>query len=113
MLGRRNDIPDLLNIADYFILSSKYEGLPTVIMEAMACETFVISTNCSGSEEIMGDTGIRVPISDSTALAEGLLKAFNLSLKEIELNNLYARERIEKIFSLKKSIETWLEIYES
>lgn len=113
LLGRRNDIPDLLNLADYFILSSKYEGLPTVIMEAMACETFVISTNCSGSEEIMGDTGIRVPISDSTALAEGLLKAFNLSLKEIELNNLYARERIEKIFSLKKSIETWLEIYES
>lgn len=113
LLGRRNDIPDLLNLADYFILSSKYEGLPTVIMEAMACETFVISTNCSGSEEIMGDTGIRVPISDSAALAEGLLKAFNLSLKEIELNNLYARERIEKIFSLKKSIETWLEIYES
>ncbi|MBR7682431.1 glycosyltransferase [Acinetobacter nosocomialis] len=113
LLGRRNDIPDLLNLADYFILSSKYEGLPTVIMEAMACETFVISTNCSGSEEIMGDTGIRVPISDSATLAEGLLKAFNLSSNEIELNNLYARERIEKIFSLEKSIETWLEIYES
>ncbi|MEX8036417.1 glycosyltransferase [Acinetobacter baumannii] len=113
LLGRRNDIPDLLNIADYFILSSKYEGLPTVIMEAMACETFVISTNCSGVEEIMNDTGIMVAICDSEALAEGLIKAYNLSPKEIELNNLSARRRIEKIFSLEKSIETWLEIYES
>ncbi|MFX6686934.1 glycosyltransferase, partial [Acinetobacter baumannii] len=81
---------------------SKYEGLPTVIMEAMACETFVISTNCSGVEEIMNDTGIMVPICDSEALAEGLIKAYNLSPKEIELNNLSARRRIEKIFSLEK-----------
>ncbi|KQD23173.1 glycosyl transferase [Acinetobacter baumannii] len=113
LLGRRNDIAELMSIADYFILSSKYEGLPTVIMEAMACETFVISTNCSGVEEIMNDTGIMVPICDSEALAEGLIKAYNLSPKEIELNNLSARRRIEKIFSLEKSIETWLEIYES
>lgn len=113
LLGRRNDIPDLLNLADFFILSSKYEGLPTVIMEAMACETFVISTNCSGAKEIMGDTGIRVPIRDSDALAEGLIKVFNLSSQEIELNNLYARQRVEETFSLEKSIENWLGIYES
>lgn len=110
-LGVREDIPDLLNNSKFFISSSKYEGLPTVVIEAMACGCFVIATDCGGTAEIMGDTGILVPPQDSQALAQAMLKALNLTNEQIEANNKRARKRIEELFSLEKSVEKWLEIY--
>ena len=112
LLGRRNDIPALLNISDFFVLSSKYEGLPTVVMEAMACETYVIATDCGGSAEIMGDTGLLVAPQNSVQLAIGLEKSLNLSENDIQKNNYNARLRIEQLFSLETSVKKWLEIYE-
>ena len=111
LLGKRSDISSLLNKADYFILPSKHEGLPTVVIEAMACGTFVISTDCGGSAEIMGDTGILVPPENSKALAQALKEAVNKSPLEIKENNLRARQRVEELFSLEKSVENWLKIY--
>lgn len=111
LLGKRSDIPNLLNKADYFVLSSRHEGLPTVVIEAMACGTFVIATDCGGSAEIMGDTGILVPPQNSEALAEALNEAVNKTPLEIQENNLKARQRVEELFSLEKSVENWLKIY--
>ncbi|MCU4311793.1 glycosyltransferase [Acinetobacter variabilis] len=111
LLGKRSDIPDLLNAADFFVLPSKHEGLPTVVIEAMACGTFVIATDCGGSAEIMGDTGILVPPQNSEALAEALKEAVNKTPLEIQENNLKARQRVEELFSLEKSVENWLKIY--
>ena len=111
LLGKRSDIPSLLNKADYFILSSRHEGLPTVVIEAMACGTFVIATDCGGSAEIMGDTGILVPPQNSEALAQALNQAVNKTPLEIQENNLKARKRVDELFSLEKSVENWLKIY--
>lgn len=111
LLGRRDDIAELLSGADLFVLSSKYEGLPSVVIEAMACEAFVIATDCGGSAEIMGDTGILVPPQNSEALAEALKHAVNKTSLEIQENNLKARQRVEELFSLEKSVENWLKIY--
>ena len=111
LLGKRSDIPDLLNAADFFVLPSKHEGLPTVVIEAMACGTFVIATDCGGSAEIMGDTGILVPPQNSEALAEAIKQAVNKTPLDIQENNLKARQRVEELFSLEKSVENWLKIY--
>lgn len=113
LLGRRDDVSELLNIADFFVLSSKYEGLPTVVIEAMACEKYVIATDCGGSAEILGDTGKLVPIQDSEALAKTIESVLNLDNQVIAENNQRARKRVEDIFSLDKSVSKWLEIYES
>lgn len=112
LLGKREDIPQLLNNSKFFILSSKHEGLPTVVIEAMACGAFVIATNSGGVAEVMGDTGILVPPQDSQALAAAIQKALLLSDDKIAENNKKARKRIEELFSLEKSVEKWLEIYE-
>lgn len=112
LLGKRNDIPNLLNAADFFVLPSKHEGLPTVVIEAMACHTFVVATDCGGSAEIMGNTGILVQPQNSKKLANALEKALSLSQDVIQENNDKARNRIEKLFSLETSVDKWLEIYE-
>ncbi|NNH00065.1 glycosyltransferase [Acinetobacter sp. ANC 5414] len=113
LLGRRDDIAALLNMSDFFVLSSKYEGLPTVVIEAMACETYVIATDCGGSAEIMGTTGKLIPIQNSVALSNAINEVLKLSKVSILDNNLVARKRVEDKFSLKSSVERWIELYES
>ena len=111
LLGRRSDISKLLNAADIFVLSSKYEGLPTVVIEAMACECYVVATDCGGSSEILGDTGKLVPIQDSQALANALETAINLDVGYRLQNNKKARKRVEQLFSLESSVQKWLDLY--
>jgi glycosyltransferase involved in cell wall biosynthesis len=64
--------------SDVFVLSSNVEGLPTVLIEAMACGCQLVSTNCpSGPAEILedGKYGRLVPMNDENALARAMLDA--------------------------------------
>lgn len=113
VLGRRDDIPDLMSAADIFVLSSSFEGFGLVVAEAMACNTFVVATDCGGVKEVMGQTGICCPSKNSQQLALAIIKAIQIPLKEKQINNLAALKYVEDNFDLNLIEKKWLRLYES
>jgi glycosyltransferase involved in cell wall biosynthesis len=80
LLGFRDNPYKFMTAADVFVLSSLSEGFGNVIVEAMACGTPVVSTDCPhGPGEIIthGENGVLVPPADSEALAEALLRVLD------------------------------------
>ncbi|MEM4204855.1 MAG: glycosyltransferase, partial [Candidatus Methanomethylicaceae archaeon] len=73
--GARLDIEHLLPHFDLFVSSSLWEGLPTVILEAMAAKVPVIGTAVSGTSELIEHerTGLLVPPGDAEQLAKAIL----------------------------------------
>jgi len=70
--GFREDIPDLLNVVDVVVLPSLNEGIPNILMEAMAAGRAVVASSVSGTPELVVDgvTGFLVPPRDSDALVQ-------------------------------------------
>ncbi|MDR3634397.1 MAG: glycosyltransferase [Isosphaeraceae bacterium] len=76
-LGRRDDVPRLLQMADLLVLASIWEGMPNAVLEAMAARRAVVATQVEGAEDLVvpGQTGWLVPPRDAAALATALLDA--------------------------------------
>jgi glycosyltransferase involved in cell wall biosynthesis len=73
-LGIRADVADILRASDVFVLSSRWEGNPMSVMEAMAAGLPVVSTAVGGVPELVrdGETGLLVPSEDTGALAQAI-----------------------------------------
>ena len=75
LLGSRDDVSTLLAGFDVFALSSQWEGLPRVVVEAMAAGVPVVTTDAGGVAEAVesGVCGVVVPVGDAAALADGVV----------------------------------------
>ncbi|MFS8930215.1 glycosyltransferase [Cupriavidus taiwanensis] len=110
LLGTRNDIPALLNAADLFVLSSRLEGMPLVIGEALACGRPVVATSVPGVKELMGDIGTIVPIGDTEALALAMTQSLAAETRVHGLDEI-RRQRISARFGITAAADRWLSIY--
>lgn len=101
LLGRREDVPDLLAGVDGVVSASFTEALPTALVEAAACGLPVVATDAGGTRDVVldGVTGRVVPVGDVTALATELSRL----LSDPRTRAAYgaaARRRAEQVFSM-------------
>ena len=111
-LGMRSDVPDLLACIDVVVLSSRNEGLPLCILEAMATGKPVIATRVGGIPSVVrpGETGMLVDSGDIASMATALLTLLN----DRELGKLLGingRKLIEERYDLKKSAADYYSLY--
>ena len=91
LLGYKAQAHKLISKADVFILSSKYEGLPNVLIEAQQFNIPIISSNCpSGPSEILmnGKLGALYPVGDYKKLYKEIIQFYYNKKKLIQKSNL-------------------------
>ncbi len=101
-LGQRNDVPELLRAMDVFVLPSiGSEGMPRVLLEAMAVGVPCIGTSVGGTPELLcnSDIGYLVPPRDADALTEAMITVANTPEQELKYLIERARERTRAHFS--------------
>ncbi|KAA8601446.1 hypothetical protein F0Z19_1173 [Vibrio cyclitrophicus] len=84
--GVVDNFAEKLALADVFILSSFWEGLPRSIIEAMACKKPVISSDVGGCSELIleGESGFLVPIRDNATMASVMSEYISDKQKTVE-----------------------------
>ena len=107
LLGKRQDISNILNAFDVLCSSSSFgEAFPNVVAEAMSCGIPCVVTDVGDSANIVGDLGIVVPPSSPEQMATACLKilAKPPSSKKTQ-------ERINTHFSLDKMVDNYKKFY--
>lgn len=107
LLGYRNDITEILKIADLFIFPSKREGLPVSLMQAMAVDLPAIASNVRGNRDLLRKENLFEP-DDADALVRLIEKQLdnieNSKRSKVEYKNL-------EQYSLKNVLKQMAEIY--
>ncbi len=114
-LGLRRDIPALMNAADAFALSSAWEGMPMVLLEAQAAGLPVVATDVGGVGEVVrpGASGFLVPPGDPEGLAAAMAAVMGLPEEARRGMGLKGRQWVKENFSIESVLDSWEGIYQS
>jgi glycosyltransferase involved in cell wall biosynthesis len=111
--GLRNDIPEILSACDIIISSSLWEGLPNVVLEAMAAGKPVIATSVGGTPELVvnGETGLLVPPGNPEALENAILYLSDNSELQVCMGQA-GRERVLNHFTIDQMVNKTEQLYQ-
>lgn len=111
--GWCDNIPEILAALDILVLPSLSEGLPRIILEAMAMAKPVVATNIAGIPELVvdGKTGFLVPPQNAGALAEAIRTLISNKPLACKMGKA-GRERVETYFSIEQMVHGIEKIYE-
>jgi glycosyltransferase involved in cell wall biosynthesis len=113
LLGQRDDVPDVMASLDVFALTSTYEGLCLVVIEALALARPVVATPVGGIRETVLDdeTGVLFPVGDTIALAAALIRLLSDPNTRARLGEA-GRERVGALYALERMVEGTIAVYE-
>lgn len=111
MLGFRENPYPHIHSADAVVCSSRYEGLSTAVTEALILGKPIITTPCTGMDELLGDSEFGLITEDST---EGIYQGMKRMLEHPELRNHYAQKAAERgrDFSREKLVKKTEQFFE-
>ncbi|MDP2252992.1 MAG: TIGR03088 family PEP-CTERM/XrtA system glycosyltransferase [Thiobacillus sp.] len=111
--GVRDDIADIMQVLDVFVLPSKNEGISNTILEALASGLPVIATAVGGNLELVEDgvNGLRVTPGDVAGMAQALLGYLDTPARIAE-QGANARRIAEQRFSIPAMAEAYSTVYE-
>lgn len=111
LLGERSDVPVCLAAIDIFCMSSRTEGFPNVVAEAMAMCKVCVVTNVGDAAYLLGECGVVVPKQDSAALANGITELVSLSVADRIALGERAHARIAAEFTMERTRERFEAVY--
>lgn len=108
ILGRRNDIPSLLKACDLLVLPSRWEGMPNVVLEAMAASRPVVATRVEGTSDLVvhGETGWLVAPNEPEPLANALRDALH-NPDERSRRGRTGRARVDANFRIEHTVQAF------
>jgi glycosyltransferase involved in cell wall biosynthesis len=111
--GVRHDVPALLAGIDVLALTSRHEGLPNVVIEAMAMGAVAVATDVGGTRELVVPemTGLLVPVSRPDLVAEGVQAILGEPARAQGMAQ-RARARIEGGFTVDAMVRSTTAVYE-
>jgi glycosyltransferase involved in cell wall biosynthesis len=114
-LGFEPDVAHWMQAADGFVLSSRYEGLPMVLLEAGACGVPAVATDVPGTREVVVDgvNGWLANAADPISLGKSMAKLMQMPLEERYAMGECARRRMISEFSLDIVLNKWERLYEA
>lgn len=110
--GLKENVRQHLSAMDIFFMSSKFEGLPLALLEAMACECAIVATKVGGVPEVIepGISGLLVSDQRQQEMADAL-RFYLTNKEEIKAHGIAARQRVEEAFSIQRMVKELEGIY--
>lgn len=111
LLGERYDIPRITAALDIAVSSSRGEGFPNVVGEAMSCGVPCVVTEAGDSAQIVGDTGWIVPTGDTERLAASCIELLGITGRKRKDLGSRARKRIQEHYNVADMVRRYEELY--
>jgi glycosyltransferase involved in cell wall biosynthesis len=112
-LGVRSDVPVVMSAADGYVMSSAWEGMPMVLLEAAAAGLPIVATMAGGNHEVVRneETGFLVPTRDPEALGLAMLRLMGLSETQRRSMGARGHEHVRAHYGLSRVAERWERLY--
>lgn len=112
-LGIRKDVPALMSAADGYLMSSAWEGLPMVLLEASAAALPIVASDVGGNREVVQDgrSGHLTAPGDPEALSQAMLRLMRMPAGQRAAMGEAGRRHVIESYELESVVDAWLALY--